>query len=197
MNTVSPLHITYRPIALPHDFLEIGLWPPIDLEKYCLLQFPGDHICIARNRPRFLMCSRDWCPSSSEAKSELKSLTRDVLRSLNSASKIAILAAFHIRFLSIHPLTDGNGRTARALLSCQSEVFYGIPANETMQLFCDYFKDYRMVFVPGNPIIRFSLMASLLAIILGQPEPEGDLQAPFPLVWSKFSQISHKSNEVR
>lgn len=48
---------------------------------------------------------------------------RAELQKKTLSERIASIVEFHHRFLGIHPFTDGNGRTARFLLSVQLQQF--------------------------------------------------------------------------
>jgi Fic/DOC family len=90
-----------------------------------------------------------------------------IIRAETGDSELCAIAFFHLRFGSIHPLVDGNGRVARLLLAEQVRRAFAVELATTLDFLHQEQSDYREAFMPPVPQNRFELMASLLARATG------------------------------
>jgi Fic/DOC family len=99
------------------------------------------------------------------------------IRADTDDSELCAIAFFHLRFGSIHPLVDGNGRVARLLLAEQMRRAFAIDIETTLDFLQQSQSDYRAAFMPPLPQNRFELMTSLLARSAGA---QTNLLRPLP-----------------
>jgi len=90
-------------------------------------------------------------------------------------------AFYHLRFESIHPLRNGNGRVGRTLLAAQCSQAFGIPIGEVIAQIEGCMREYKMVFFSPRPEFQFELLVDLLARLLALPVTERSGELPFPI----------------
>ncbi|MBP7142710.1 MAG: Fic family protein [Opitutaceae bacterium] len=96
------------------------------------------------------------------------------------AADLCAAAFFHLRFVHIHPLIDGNGRVGRLLLAVQCGRIASRHPGEILSQLQELSEDYQMVFSGPTDGVKFDLMVYLLARILAVSVVES-LSSPFPL----------------
>jgi hypothetical protein len=104
--------------------------------------------------------------------SELSALSAEAKHILGVGSPESVLRAaafYHLRFESIHPLCEANGRIGRDILAGQLEQSLKIPAKHTLQGLKDWEHDYHRLFATNNPPVMFELLLDLLSRITGIP----------------------------
>jgi len=107
--------------------------------------------------------------------------TQTVLSGKACDAGLRAAAFYHLRFESIHPLRNGNGRVGRALLAAQCSQAFGIPVGEVIAQIEGCMKEYKMVFASPNPEFQFELLVDLLARLLALPVTERSGELPFSI----------------
>jgi hypothetical protein len=91
---------------------------------------------------------------------------------------LSIISGFHIRFESIHPLRDGNGRIGRILMAVQCQTLYDMEVSELLTDLGTWSQDYNYVFSTQNLQFRYSLLVDLLCRLMGVVAPPELPEAP-------------------
>jgi hypothetical protein len=115
---------------------------------------------------------------------ELEILSRQaqlVLNENRSDSALRAAAFFHLRFESVHPLRDGNGRVGRTIMAAQCGVCCGLCLNEAISVFNDYDADYRRVFGVRRTDFRFALLLDMLTRMFAVQSSDDSPTIKFPI----------------
>lgn len=106
--------------------------------------------------------------------------TKEILAEGHSGAPLRAAAFFHLKFVNIHPLKDGNGRTGRAILAAQCAKAYNIPVTEIIRDIEDFQKNYQRIFSVEKESLRFGLLLELLGLVSGVKLSKDSFSLPFP-----------------
>jgi hypothetical protein len=106
--------------------------------------------------------------------------TAQLRRDGSQLSNIRAAVFFHLRFLAIHPLKDGNGRLSRLLLAIQlSSVLKIAPATILSELHTNE-REYRDIF-PHMTDVQYELLLDFIGRVFGVPLPEDAHQLQYSI----------------
>ncbi len=107
--------------------------------------------------------------------------TYRILGSRNTDSVLRAMAFFHLRFLELRPLSDGNGRVARAILAAQCAEWCQLDAGQVLDAL--FGQSARYVAMRGALIgeERFALLVEWLAELAGRDRASVPRDLPYPI----------------
>jgi hypothetical protein len=106
---------------------------------------------------------------------------RQIMASGRDGVILQAAAYWHLRFESLHPLRDGNGRVGRFILAHQCALACPLKHSEILVAIHEFENEYHWVFVLKEQQQKYELLVDLLGRITATILPDSTYLLPLPL----------------